>query len=163
MYKTITSKEAVVTTDRDDAHRQVLSTLDAACEAYATEAQEASVEYYAKAMARAEASSSDPYKRFVPFVIMIRRKEASEKSGLGIQILWARRFPLKKDNVVRLMTSAIAKGKNHHYSRRAIGSGPAWFEELFAEFEPRLASLRSLIKANRQARQLLSKNYKANA
>lgn len=149
--------------DRDEAHRQVLSALDAACDVYAAEAQEASNEYHEKAMARAEASSSDPKKKFVPFVIMIRRKEPSDKSGLGIEILWARRFPLKTGDRVRLMTSAIAKGKNNHYARRTVGSGPAWFEELFAEFEPRLTALRSLIKANRQARQLLSKNHRANA
>ena len=149
--------------ERDAANKQVLIALDAACEVYASEAQAASSEYHEKAMARAAATSSDPKKKFVPFVIMIRRKEPTSTAGLGIEILWARRFPMKEGQGTRLMTSAIAKGKNNHYSRRTIGSGPAWFEELFAEYEPRLTALRSLIKANRQARQMLNKNHKANS
>lgn len=148
--------------EREAVHQQVLNALDAACEVFAAEAQIASDEYHAKAMARAEAASSDPTKKFVPFVIMIRRKEATSTKGLGVEVLWARRFPLRKEGRTRLMTSPIAKGKNNHYSRRSIGSGPAWFEELFAEFEPRLTALRSLIKTNRQARQTLNKNHKAN-
>ena len=150
-------------TERDEAHKQVLSALNAACEVYAMEAQATSAKYYEKALARAEASSSDPKKKFVPFVILIRRKEPTSTTSLSIEILWARRFPMKQDGRIRLMTSAIAKGKHNHYSRRSIGSGPAWFEELFPEYEPRLTALRSLIKANRQARQTLNKNHRANS
>lgn len=149
--------------DLDAAHERVISALDTACEGYAFEAQTASDEYHEKAMARALASSGDPKKKFVPFVIMIRRKEPTIASGLGVEILWARRFPMKEGERTRIMTTPIAKGRNNHYSRRAIGSGPAWFEELFAEYEPRLTALRSMIKANRQARQVLNKNYKANS
>jgi hypothetical protein len=146
---------------REAVHQQVMDALDAAWEVFAAEAQTASDEYHVIAMARAESASSVPTKKFVPFVIMIRRKEATSTKGLGVEILWARHFPLRKEGRTRLMTSPISKGKNNPYSRRSMGSGPAWFEELFAEFEPRLTALRSLIKTNRQARQTLNKNHKA--
>ena len=77
--------------EREAVHQQVLDALDAACEVFAAEAQTASDEYHAKAMARAEAASSDPTKKFVPFVIMIRRKEATSTKGLGVEVLWAPR------------------------------------------------------------------------
>jgi len=146
---------------REAVHQQVMDALDAAWEVFAAEAQTASDEYHVIAMARAESASSVPTKKFVPFVIMIRRKEATSTKGLGVEILWARHFPLRKEGRTRLMTSPISKGNNNPYSRRSMGSGPAWFEELFAEFEPRLTALRSLIKTNRQARQTLNKNHKA--
>jgi cytochrome c553 len=54
-------------TERDEAHKQVLSALNAACEVYAMEAQATSAKYYEKALARAEASSSDPKKEVCAF------------------------------------------------------------------------------------------------
>jgi len=149
--------------DRTDAHQQVISALDAACEGLAGEAQDACNEYFEKAKERALASSGDPQKKFVPVLIMIRRREATETSGLGIEILWARRYPVKTEGSSRIMTKALPKGTKNQYARRSIGHSPAWFEELFAEFEPRLAALRALIKANRQARQMLNKNFRANS
>ena len=155
--------EDVKAMEREAVHKEVLEALDAACEIFASVAQSASDEYHAKAMAWAEASSGDTKNKFVPFVIIIRRKEATSATGLGVEILWAKRFPIKNEGRIRLVTSAIAKGRNNHYSRRSIGSGPAWFEELFPEYESRLTALRSLIKANRQARQTLNKNHRANS